>query len=105
MRRRTLLIVVLVMFGFVTALKPTSSLQAAPSAASSGFTYFSETGHNIGLRVKSFYDRNGGLPIFGLPLTELFEEDGRMVQYFERARFEMYPENAEAYKVQLTLLG
>ena len=39
------------------------------------------------------WQRNGGLPVFGFPLTEVITEtleDGRAyeVQYFERARFE-----------------
>ena len=30
------------------------------------------------------------MPIFGYPITEVLVEDGRHVQYFERARFELH---------------
>lgn len=55
------------------------------------YHYAPETGHNIGLEIKAFYDQHGGLAIFGLPLTEVIVEDGMQVQYFERARLELHP--------------
>lgn len=64
--------------------------------------YFPETGHTLAFSFRAFYDRQGGLPIFGLPLTEVFLEDGRPVQYFERARFEWH---AESYSVAAGHLG
>jgi LPXTG-site transpeptidase (sortase) family protein len=51
---------------------------------------FQETGHTLAYSFRAFFDRNGGLPIFGLPISEVFFEDGRPVQYFERARFEWH---------------
>ena len=92
---------------------PWWSLQAAPEAQRrEGFTsqpapfaYMPATGHNIGLAIKRFYESNGGLAIFGLPLTEVIEQDGMQVQYFERARFELHPELPVPYYVSLTLLG
>src|SRR3954452_21211137 len=89
-------------------LQPVAPAAAAPQpaqAAPPGFAYFSETGHNIGLKIKRFYDAHGGLDIFGMPLTELFSEDGMQVQYFERARFELHPELPPEFYVSLTLLG
>jgi hypothetical protein len=79
---------------------------AAPSAqAQIPFRYFKETGHNIGTRIKAFYEQNGGTPIFGLPLTEVIREGDLEVQYFERARFELHPEFEPAFYVSLTQLG
>jgi len=43
--------------------------------------------------------------VFGYPRTEAIPEDGRTVQYFQRARFELHPENPQLFQVQLTLLG
>jgi hypothetical protein len=65
----------------------------APPAVRMGalYHYAPETGHNIGLEIKAFYDRHGGLAIFGLPLTEVIEEEGMQLQYFERARVELRP--------------
>lgn len=68
--------------------------------------FFPQTGHSIGGRFGDFWERNGGLARFGLPLTEEITEDGLTVQWFERARFEYHPEAAGTpAEVQLTQLG
>jgi hypothetical protein len=75
-----------------------------------GSTYFPPTGHTLGGRFARFWGDNGGVPQFGYPLTEEFVEtleDGRAytVQYFERARFELHPENAAPNDIQLGQFG
>ena len=77
-----------------------------------GGFYFSETGHNLRNSFKSYWEANGGLAIYGFPISEEFEEvnpdDGKtyVVQYFERNRFEFHPENrGTRYEVLLGLLG
>jgi hypothetical protein len=77
---------------------------------SDGATYFAETGHALRGVFKAYWQRHGGLPIFGFPTSEEFVEkgeDGReyTVQYFERHRFELHPENAAPYDVLLSRLG
>lgn len=67
--------------------------------------YFPETRHTVAFAFKEFWERNGGLLIFGYPITEQLVEGGRIVQYFQRARFEWHPENPDRYRVQLGLLG
>jgi len=68
--------------------------------------YFEQTGHNIKGLFKKFFETKGGIDIFGYPRTEEIVENGRIVQYFQRARFEYHPEHAGTpYEVQLTLLG
>ncbi|MBI3761037.1 MAG: hypothetical protein HY260_04130 [Chloroflexi bacterium] len=69
--------------------------------------YFPETGHTARGPFLTYYDTRGGLEIFGYPLTDEFVDatTGVLVQYFQRARFEWHPENADPYKVQLGLLG
>src|SRR5205814_6812699 len=57
-----------------------------------------------------YWNRYGGLQQFGFPLSEAFTEastDGKpyTTQYFERARFEVHPEKADPYAVELGLLG
>ena len=64
--------------------------------------FFPETGHTLGYAFRAFFDTRGGLPVLGLPLTEVFLEDGRPVQYFERARLEWH---AEANSVEAGHLG
>jgi LPXTG-site transpeptidase (sortase) family protein len=51
---------------------------------------FAETGHTLAYSFRGFFELYGGVPIFGLPITEVFIEDGRPVQYFERARLEWH---------------
>ncbi|MFW6074833.1 MAG: polysaccharide deacetylase family protein [Chloroflexota bacterium] len=68
--------------------------------------YFPETGYTVSGAFLAYWNRLGDLPIFGYPLSDAFEENGRTVQYFERARFELHPENAGTpYEILLTRLG
>jgi len=68
--------------------------------------YFPQTGHFLSFGFKNFWLANGGLDIFGYPISEEFTENGHTVQYFERARFEWHPEHrGTRYEVQLGLLG
>ncbi|MFO7170499.1 MAG: L,D-transpeptidase [Chloroflexota bacterium] len=70
--------------------------------------YFAPTGFHVSDRsgFLSFWRRNGGLLVFGYPLSGEIVEDGRIVQYFERARFEYHPENlGTENQVMLSLLG
>jgi hypothetical protein len=70
---------------------------------------FAETGYCMGGRIREFWERNGGLPVFGYPITPLQGEtiEGRVVQaqWFERARLELHPQNPRPYDVQLGRLG
>lgn len=77
----------------------------APVAPIAGARYFPETGHNLNGEFRAYWEANGGLMQFGYPITEEFTEDGRTVQYTERQRLELHPENAPAYRVLLGLLG
>ena len=73
---------------------------------------FAATGHSLGGAFRRFWETRGGLARFGYPLTEevIEPEPGsgrpRTVQYFERARFEHFPElSGTPYEVQLSRLG
>src|SRR5215210_2650125 len=52
--------------------------------------FFPETGHTLAYSFRQFWLQGGGLDIFGYPITEVFIENGRPVQYFERARLEWH---------------
>lgn len=70
------------------------------------YHYFAETGHSIGNGFLRYWQQNGGLEIFGYPLTDEITQNGTTVQYFERARFEWHPgSNPENYDILLGLLG
>ncbi|HEY0068618.1 MAG TPA: hypothetical protein VGE04_01470 [Chloroflexia bacterium] len=73
---------------------------------------FPETGFTVPAVFMKFWNANGGLPVFGFPISEARSEksdiDGKTykVQYFERNRFEHHPEFAGTNnEVLLGLLG
>ncbi|MDQ6695389.1 MAG: hypothetical protein M3014_13400 [Chloroflexota bacterium] len=72
---------------------------------------FSETGKAVCGRFLSYWQDHGGLMQQGFPLTGEFQEKSEVndkiytVQYFERAVFELHPENAAPNDVLLSLLG
>jgi hypothetical protein len=77
-----------------------------PPATHPDKRYFPETGHTIAFAFLEFYDYNGGLDVFGYPITEwIIEANGRIVQYFQRGKMEWYPENPPGQRVQLGMLG
>jgi hypothetical protein len=86
--------------------------QAFPkSTPQAGCQHFAETGHNLCGDSLALWRRMGSaaLPVFGMPLSDTQVEhiggQERMVQWFERARFEMHPEMAPGGRVLLGLLG
>ncbi|MBA3469461.1 MAG: cellulase family glycosylhydrolase [Herpetosiphonaceae bacterium] len=89
--------------------------RALPPAAQpppDGCSYYAETAHTLCWPFKQYWEEHGGLAMYGFPITEAFWEfdaetgAGRLVQYFERNRFEHHPENAGTpYEIQLGLLG
>jgi hypothetical protein len=77
-----------------------------------GRVYFPETGNTLGGKFQQFWEKRGGLKTFGFPISEPFEEisqiDGqtRLVQYFERAKFEYFPEElGDFYQQQVNAYG
>lgn len=93
-----------------------------PSQPQQGCRFFAETGRNVCEPFLAFWESHGreldgsqgvsdveSLALFGLPLTEAQEEqiDGQTytVQWFERARLELHPENPAASRVLLGRLG
>jgi hypothetical protein len=72
--------------------------------------YFPETKHIVQYGFKETWETRGGLAIFGLPLSEEFEElfsDGqrRTIQWFERGRFEFWDNLPAGQRVLLSALG
>jgi len=54
----------------------------------------------------TYFDQHGGLARFGNPISAFeFQPDGRVVQYFERARFDWHPELPAGQNVMLADLG
>jgi|HigsolmetaAR202D_1030399.scaffolds.fasta_scaffold13111_3 hypothetical protein len=82
-----------------------SLVPVTPSHAATGIIYYKETGHYVRGVFRDFWDKNGGLANFGYPITEEYfdPQTGRVIQYFERARFER--DKPESTAVSLGLLG
>ena len=68
--------------------------------------YFPETGHTVSYAFLRYYRTRGSLDSLGYPLTEELQENGRPVQYFQRARLEYVEEfKGTRDEVQLGLIG
>lgn len=78
-------------------------------------TWIRETGHtlrNSPAPFRDFWQRNGGLSVYGYPISEQFQERNQAtgevywVQYFERNRMEWQPQQPDPrYRILLGLLG
>ena len=92
-------------------IKPEACDPVQPFQSTAERAYFPETGHTLSGSFLKYWKANGGLPVFGFPLTEEHTEvsptDGKeyTVQYFERNRFEYHPEHRPPNDVLLGLLG
>lgn len=82
-----------------------------PCESTSTCATFDQTAHSLRGLFRNRWLTNGGLALYGYPLTEEFQLPASgggsyTVQYFERNRFEAHPENADdRYKVLLGRLG
>jgi len=92
---------------FVGLSSPASEAKAADNSR-----YFSQTGHTVSGKFLDYWNANGGLTVFGYPITEAQNEQDTetgnlyLTQWFERNRFELHPEFANTkYEVELGLLG
>ncbi len=89
---------------------PLAFAPVPPFASGAERAFFPETGHSLSGEFKRYWERQGGLAIFGFPTSEELVENGTdgqpyTVQYFERHRFEFHPEAAAPYNVQLSRIG
>lgn len=78
-----------------------------PAAAqSSQEEYFKETGHYVKGEFLTYYRSvpNANI-LFGYPITEAFIKNGRTVQYFQRARFELHLDLPAGQRVKLAPIG
>ena len=70
--------------------------------------YYPQHGHWVTKEFLKYYlSVSDPGKIFGYPITDSFQDltSGRIVQYFENTRFELYPENPEELRVKQTQLG
>ena len=84
----------------------TSFKKVSPFRSTGTRVYVQETGHSLSEPFLSYWRANGGIELFGYPISEPMKQDGLTVQWFERARMEYHPELAgSGNAVQLSLLG
>lgn len=73
-------------------------------APGSGARQFEATGHFIVGTIREFWEENGGLEVFGYPVSQEFETDNGYAQYFERALIEVSEFGSHEF-VELAPLG
>ncbi|MCZ2127083.1 MAG: Ig-like domain-containing protein [Anaerolineales bacterium] len=66
---------------------------------------YSETGFSVCFAFLEFFDANGGTTQFGYPISGFEYREGKIVQYFERARLEWQSASAGNYRVVISDLG
>ncbi len=108
---RLLAVFMVVLFPLLSGLPGATPVQAAERIC------FAEVPDCIEGRFAEFWRQNGGLPVFGYPMTpmqgvnlDLTVDDcggpcPTQTQQFERNRFELHPENKRPYDVLLGRLG
>src|SRR4051812_21747135 len=77
-----------------------TALVAPPVAVAAGSQFFPATGHTVSGPFLTYWQTHGGLAIFGNPISEAqierdtFRSRNALIQWFERARFELHPDRA-----------
>ena len=69
--------------------------RAEPIPATPDHRYFPETRQAVHFGFLAYWNSQGALDRFGYPISDEMTENGRTVQYFQRARFEWFPEFGE----------
>jgi uncharacterized protein YkwD len=80
--------------------------RVSPFKSTATRLYIPETGHSLSSPFLAYWRTGGSVELFGYPISEPLQQDGLLVQWFERARMEYHPELAKSGKsIQLTHLG
>ncbi|HUS17761.1 MAG TPA: hypothetical protein VM536_22425 [Chloroflexia bacterium] len=117
--KQTLRTVLLVGTGMIAGLLIAGGWRASGMAAQStaapssqpGCQTFPETGYTVCGKFLAYWQQHGGLAQQGFPISQQFTETSALngkpytVQYFERAVFELHPENQPPFDVLLSQLG
>ena len=85
--------------------KPPILVKDIPPAGDPSCAYFPETGHTICYKFLEYWRKAGGLDMFGYPISEYLNEDGVIIQYFQRAKMEWQPSKPVGQQIQLTAIG
>lgn len=85
--------------------QPGLPVSAIPSPSDPGCHYYPETGQAVCFRFLEYFAATGDIFQYGYPVSGITLENGRMVQYFQRARMEWWPEKPPGHTIQLAELG
>ncbi len=108
MSMKTRLVALPFLFWLAALLVGSPALAQSETPQTDGQQYFPETGHWIsGDFLATYLDATDPVAIYGYPITDAFQNPttGRIVQYFENAFFELYPESDPPLRVRRALLG
>jgi hypothetical protein len=76
-----------------------------PQPEESANRFFPATQHNVSARFFEYWESNGGIRIFGYPISAQFRHHGTRVQFTERAIFEHHPDNPPEWQILFERLG
>jgi hypothetical protein len=80
-------------------------LENPSPVAAPGCRRFAETGFQVCYAFLDFFENYGELAQFGYPISNFVMRDGKIVQYFQLARFEWRPELSGGERVAVSDLG
>lgn len=102
MARRTLLVLSLLLTFIAMVPEPALADEGdSPSSA-----YFPQTGHILSFGFLDFWRLNGGVAVFGYPISDELSDTqtGQTVQYFERSVFEYHADAPDDQRIQIRAL-
>ena len=106
-RSRLFVVVLLALLAII----PQTAPRSAQANTGETLCFDDKSPYCISGRILDYWRQNGGLPVFGYPIStfqnEVNPDTGKtyLTQHFERNRFEMHPENRAPYDVLLGRLG
>jgi hypothetical protein len=92
-------------WSITAAPPPPPPAPPAPTPPTPGVTYTDPiTNRSVAGPFLDYFNAKGGVPIVGRPITPqqqstIAQDQGRVVQYFERDRLELWPENPPGWTV------
>ncbi len=104
-RRRSIRFGIVAVIAVLLALTGFGYAPATATPLGPDRVYFPQTGHYLSYGFLEYWRAEGGIPLFGYPITEEITQNGLVVQYFERAVFEYHGDAPEGWRVQLERLG
>lgn len=93
---------------FAILLGTTAGLAQVGDSPPERSRYFEQTGHTVEGDFLVIYESSTNPElIYGYPITEAYQDQrtGRLIQYFEKARFELFPDKPAELRVYITPLG